>query len=37
MQTLEEDIRDVQAQLREGGRDIDHPTQQLDDIGMPTD
>ena len=33
MQTLEEDIRDVQAQLREGGRDIDHLTQQLDDIG----
>ncbi|WP_407889538.1 ATP-binding protein [Levilactobacillus sp. N40-8-2] len=33
MQTLAEDIRDVQAQLREGGRDSDHLTQQLDDIG----
>ncbi|WP_395345245.1 AAA family ATPase [Levilactobacillus parabrevis] len=33
MQTLEEDIRDVQAQLREGGKAIDDLTQQLDDIG----
>lgn len=32
-QSLEDDIRDVQAQLREGGRTIEQLTSQLDDIG----
>ena len=32
-QSLEEDIRDVQAQLREDGQVIDRVTRQLDDIG----
>lgn len=32
-QTLEDDIRDVQAQLREGSRTMDQLTSELDDIG----